>query len=272
MAWARYDDSFFSHRKVLRAKAEPGTGPAGLAALGLHLVMNTWSRHTGSRGFVPDYAVNDLAGSAEAGEVLANLLAKLGLLDRDEESGEPGWRIHDFADYSAPGDDGRSAEDRKRELSAKRAEAGRLGGIAKALAKQSAGNPVALPEQTPAPVPVPEPKDLSARKRAAGPSTPEDPAPAQRIVAAYVEGAVNAGLPQPAGTLCARVGKQAKAMLTAHPEDQLVNAARSMGAAGWHDLAVQVQRDARAARPLRVIPKQAPPGSDPHRAHLWEQS
>jgi hypothetical protein len=71
---------------------------------------------------------------------------------------------------------------------------------------------------------------------------------AATIVAAYVEGAREAGQPEPAGSLCARVGKQAKAMLATNELAALAKAARSMGAAGWHDLAVQHQRDAAGAR------------------------
>ena len=74
-------------------------------------------------------------------------------------------------------------------------------------------------------------------------------APAQQIVAAYVEGAQSAGLPPPAGSLPGRVGRQAKGLLDAHPLPVLLDAARAMGAAGWHDLAVQVQRTAVEQRP-----------------------
>lgn len=64
------------------------------------------------------------------------------------------------------------------------------------------------------------------------------------VIAAYVEGALDAGLERPAEELRKRVGSQA-GRLIAEGKDlaKLVTAARNMGAAGWDDLARQLQRD-----------------------------
>jgi hypothetical protein len=68
------------------------------------------------------------------------------------------------------------------------------------------------------------------------------------VIAAYVEGAVDAGLPKPAEELRGRVGKQANRLLTQKtPLEVLITAARHAGAVGWNDLAVQIQRDAAPA-------------------------
>lgn len=66
------------------------------------------------------------------------------------------------------------------------------------------------------------------------------------IVAAYVDGAVVAGLPRPDESLRKRVGKQAGEILGRGQVtfDTLLTAARNAGAVGWNDLAVQLQRDA----------------------------
>lgn len=66
-----------------------------------------------------------------------------------------------------------------------------------------------------------------------------------------MDGAKAAGLPAPAETLRSRVGKQARSLLADKKTDHeaLLIAARNMGAAGWNDLAVQVQRDAAAKKP-----------------------
>lgn len=96
---------------------------------------------------------------------------------------------------------------------------------------------------------------------------PGKPINAGDVIAAYMDGAKEAKLPAPAESLRSRVGKQARALLadknTDH--DALLVAARNMGAGGWQDLAVQMQRDAAAA-----LPRDSPgngryaPGSDPH--------
>lgn len=64
------------------------------------------------------------------------------------------------------------------------------------------------------------------------------------VVAAYVDGATEAGLKGPASSLRARVGKQARLLLAdGYDIGQLVESARRMGAGEWNDLAVQVRKD-----------------------------
>lgn len=153
MAWARYDDELPMNKKVA-ALLVNGTG--GCAALGLHLLANTWSRHNGTAGFIPRYVPGLLVADPKLGLRYAILLANVGMFDTVELDG---WMIHDFDVYSDPNDDGRPASERKREISAKRAESGRKGGLAKA--KQTASKPVASLEQTSGPDPVPDPVPVS---------------------------------------------------------------------------------------------------------------
>lgn len=130
MSWARYDDELPMNQKVGRLI---GRGQVGLAALGLHLLANTWSRHNGTAGIIEAHVPNSLAGPQ--GRKLARLLAEVGMFD-DRSDG--GWEIHDFAEFHDPNDPepNKSAAQRKKELSKVRAEAGRKGGKAKA-AKQT---------------------------------------------------------------------------------------------------------------------------------------
>ncbi|MFI7125941.1 hypothetical protein ACIBQ1_09625 [Nonomuraea sp. NPDC050153] len=94
---------------------------------------------------------------------------------------------------------------------------------------------------------------------------PAKPINAGDVIAAYMDGAKEAKLPPPAESLRSRVGKQARALLADKNTDHeaLLVAARNMGAGGWQDLAVQMQRDAAAARDSPSNGKYAP-GSDPH--------
>jgi hypothetical protein len=78
---------------------------------------------------------------------------------------------------------------------------------------------------------------------------------AAAVVAAYIDGAVAAGHPKPSGSLPARVGRDAKRLLDdGLPLDKLTTAATAMGAAGWHDLAVQLQRDSAGRNGSRASP------------------
>lgn len=153
MSWARYDDEFALNRKVGRLIAR---GKDGVAAIGLHLLANTYCRHNGTAGHVEAHVPGLLVGAF--GSKLAQILEADGMFDPDERGG---WQIHDYAEFHDPNDPDpdRSAADRKRELSEKRAEAGRRGGLAKA--KQTSSKATDLPEakpwQTPSPDPDPVP-------------------------------------------------------------------------------------------------------------------
>lgn len=127
MSWARYDDEFPMNHKVGRLVS---MGKDGLAAIGLHLLANTYARHNGTAGVIEPHVPNLLCGST-TGRKLARILAEVGMFD-DRDAG--GWTIHDYAEYHDPSDPDpdRSAADRKRDISEKRAAAGRRGGLAKA--------------------------------------------------------------------------------------------------------------------------------------------
>lgn len=155
MPWARYDDELPMNKKIAKLRAQ---GANGLAALGLHVLCNTWSRNQGTNGHIEPHVAEQQAGSARLGQKLASTLEAVGMFDRHPESG---WMVHDFADYSDPNDPDptRSAADRRRELSEKRAEAGRQGGLAKAAkaSSKTADLPDPLLEQCSSPVPDPVP-------------------------------------------------------------------------------------------------------------------
>lgn len=130
-------------------------GQPGAAAIGLHVLANTWSRHNGTAGLVPWHTPGQLVHDLKLGRRLADMLAEVGMFDVTED----GWWIHDFDDFSDPNDDGRSAAERKREISEKRSAAGRQGGLAKAGKSPSKpdSKSVAELEQTSSPVPEPVP-------------------------------------------------------------------------------------------------------------------
>jgi hypothetical protein len=102
-------------------------GVQGAAALGLHLLCNTYSRHNGTGGFIDEHVPEMLVGGV--GHELAALLLQVGMFD----AADGGWTLHDFDEYSDPKDPApnRSANDRRRDMIEKRKEAGRLGGLAK---------------------------------------------------------------------------------------------------------------------------------------------
>lgn len=126
MAWARISDDFHDHPKV----AELTVDLEGLAALGLWTLALTWVRADRRRnGEIPTGIALRLAASN--GKQLASRLVEANLWD--EIPG--GYRFHDFDQVYSPGD-----------LSAKRAEAGRRGGIASGKSR-SGSNPEANSKQ-----------------------------------------------------------------------------------------------------------------------------
>lgn len=159
MSWARYDDELSMNKKIGRLRAK---GVDGIAAVGLHLLANTYCRHNGTAGEIEAHVPELLAG--RCGPKLARLLAEVGMFDVTED----GWEIHDFHDYSDPSDPyaNRSAADRKRDLHEKRVKAGQQGGKQKASnalasAKQTSSSARANAKQTSSPVPVPTTKPLA---------------------------------------------------------------------------------------------------------------
>jgi hypothetical protein len=127
MTWARYDDELPYNRKVAWLRAH---GVEGIAALGLHLLANTWSRHEGQQGFIPTYMPEQLTGKPWA--KLTALLVEIGMF----EALEDGWMIKDYDEYGDR-DDGVPVSEKMARLSKVRAEAGRAGGLAKAGKRSS---------------------------------------------------------------------------------------------------------------------------------------
>lgn len=171
MSWSRYDDELPMNRKVAWLKSH---GVDGIAALGLHLLANTWSRHEGHQGFIPDYIPEQLVG--RPWRKLTDLLA-------DEAIGmfqpvDHGWMINDYENFGDR-DDGVPVEEKKARLSKVRAEAGRAGG--KAKASKSASKRVAQLEangkQSSSPVPVPDPGSSSVALEGGGSVLREPQAP-----------------------------------------------------------------------------------------------
>lgn len=111
MAWAKVDDQWYAHRKVV---------PVSMAARGLWTTVLSWSCAQRS-DHVPDHMVRFLAGGEQLDDEIKELVTA-GLWVEVED----GWVIHDWAEYQ------------ERSLSEKRAEAGRKGGKASGEARREA--------------------------------------------------------------------------------------------------------------------------------------
>lgn len=245
MAWVRYDDNFYAHEKVGRLLI---LGPIGVEALGLHVLANTWSASTKRPGFIPAHQPGVLMANTKRGAKLAQHLEDADLWDKVDG----GWEFHDAADYRASPK--RQTPGTPADLSAKRARAGSKGGSKTAASRaakaangqasveQTSSKPcspvVASNEATPEPEPVPTTSGVVALR-----DTDDDPNLGQ-VVAAYVNGAVEAGLPRPSERFRGKVGRDARRLSEKDhvPIAALVVAARSMGARGWDDLDREVQR------------------------------
>lgn len=117
MAWARISDDFHDHPKI----ADLTVDAEGLAALGLWTLALAWVRADRRRGGVIPIGMA-MRFAAGGGKQLASRLVQVGLWD--ETAG--GYRFHDFEDVYTPED-----------LSSKRAEAGRRGGLASGKTRQA---------------------------------------------------------------------------------------------------------------------------------------
>lgn len=133
MAWARIDDGFDDHPKVLALLEHED----GAAAIGLWTLCLTWAhRNTRKKGKTPGLLPGSLPRRylGSIGRDAAKLLADVGLWEASDE----GWRIHDFDQYLPTA-----------ETSQARAEAGRRGAekrwAAKRTAEVSAGSDGNLP-------------------------------------------------------------------------------------------------------------------------------
>lgn len=117
MPWARIDDGFDDHPKVLALLEHDD----GATALGLWTLCFTWAnRNTRKKGKVPGHLPASLPRRylGVLGRDAAKLLVDVGLWDPDLDEG--GWRIHDFAQHLPTA-----------ETSSARAEAGKRGAAAR---------------------------------------------------------------------------------------------------------------------------------------------
>jgi hypothetical protein len=137
MTWFRVDDKFHGHVKPLRA---------GLAAVGAWTLAGSWCGDHLTDGFVPVVIARRIAGAA--------VWERLVDADMVEEV-EGGYRLHDFCQWNPT----RAEVEAER---ARKAAAGRAGGLAKAAAA-SAGVAAASPAPTEPPCsrPVPSRPDPS---------------------------------------------------------------------------------------------------------------
>ena len=95
MPWARIDDTFYDHPKVLQTS---------LAALGLHLKALSWCNRHLTDGAVPVEAVRMLGATVK----MADELVSTGLWERAPR----GYVIHDFLRYSKSKSDVESERDK----------------------------------------------------------------------------------------------------------------------------------------------------------------
>lgn len=178
VSWARYDDNFDDHPKVMAALGEHP------ASVSLHTCANTYSHRNRLNGFVPKEYPRRLLGPI--GARAARALVNSGLW----ETVDGGWVFHDWEDYASPErrrqPSGNSSDTDPGDLSAKRREAGRRGAAATnakrwGSADQTDGEsanvgnlPTDADRQTSAnasanvgtPNPVPEVADSSSRQNA----------------------------------------------------------------------------------------------------------
>lgn len=150
MAWVRIEDAVTEHRKHLRA---------GPAACWLWVCGIAYCQRQLSDGFIPSEALGML-GVAKGALKLAGQLVTVGLFD----AVDGGYLVHDYHDYN---DTREEAHQRRANLSAARAKAGRIGGLhsgskRQANAKQTQ-TPVAEAKRSPFPsLPIPEERTSAA--------------------------------------------------------------------------------------------------------------
>ncbi|MER7212473.1 hypothetical protein ABT340_35920 [Streptosporangium sp. NPDC000239] len=124
MAWARVDDAFDDHEKVLALLDMD----QGVAAVGLWTLCLTYAhRNTRKKGKVPGFIPTTLPRrfAGADGKDLASLLVHVRLWDQVDD----GWMIHDFAEYLPD-----------KEVSAARSAAGKKGAAARWGNRQMDGN------------------------------------------------------------------------------------------------------------------------------------
>ena len=118
MSWFKVDDSLAGHPKPRRA---------GLPAMGLWVVAGAFCGQNLTDGFVPEWYV----ASWPRGKQHAAALVSAGLWTESESNGESGWQFHEWHQANPY----REEELEKR---AKRADAGRKGGLKSGRTRRSA--------------------------------------------------------------------------------------------------------------------------------------
>lgn len=137
MVWAKFDDQYPLHPKILRV---------GLDALGFDVAGIAFCCRTLSDGFIADELLTAVYPPTKNPRKIAARLVEVDRWERDEVRG--GYVIKDFLDYNP-------SKDEVEGLKRKRSEAGRKGG-ARSRGKASASTN-GQAESNPVPVPVPEP-------------------------------------------------------------------------------------------------------------------
>lgn len=186
MAWARLDDGFGDHPKVLDL-IDTLDEMAGAAAIGLWTLALAYAHGTMRTAKVPGFVPRSFVRRACVPASLGDRLVDVGLW----EQADGGWLIHDFGDYLP-----------SEELRAKRAEAGRRGARARwereAAAQdadapppedESAGADSNLPsdatwqegKKCPEPEPEPEPKKSKDQSILSATASPPPDAPPQGV-------------------------------------------------------------------------------------------
>lgn len=120
MAWLRIEDAVTEHRKHLQA---------GPAACWLWVCGIAYCQRQLSDGFIPKEAL-PVIGISQGVTRLAARLVSVGLFD----AVEGGFLVHDYHDYN---DTREEAHQRRADLGAVRAKAGRLGGLRSAQTRQA---------------------------------------------------------------------------------------------------------------------------------------
>ena len=262
MSWAKIDDGFSDHPKVVGCS---------LQAIGLWTLCISWASGRKTGGVIP-LALPQRFGD-RTGRATQELL-RCGLWERSGDD----IVIHDFGKYGPPAD-----------LSAKRAEAGRAGGLAKqtaskpeAIARQTAssGNPVPVPEPIPVPRTVlvaptgattlPEVIPQALQDHEVGAGSTQGPGvrvkrgpirgeivrgpTAGDLVGAFVDACARIGV-EPIPRDKARVGRDCKELLAAGKSPELISAAlermvnRSRPVSALIGLVGEIERE-RAGHPL----------------------
>lgn len=260
MPWAKFDDLFPDHPKVLRA---------GPMASWLFVCGVCYSARMLTDGFIPLGQVRKLA-DLDGAMQLAEILVEVGLWERTVD----GFLIHDYLVYNPT----RARVEQTRDV---RSAAGRSGGKHSGVARSAAGvrgskneaicfngaSPVAShlheAKSNPSPVPVPVPKPKAQNPKAAAAASAHD-VPPNGAAAPPLEDLVQMFSDE--DFTSDEIGKARAAVLARHSQPIVTN---------WRSYLLPVLRDLRAkALAEREVPtlQAAPPPADSAQAKAIERS